>query len=65
VATSRPARATEVQGVQIERSAVPAAGEGVALAFTGIDNGPLVVLAAALLALGTVLVRAARPRRAG
>jgi hypothetical protein len=62
-ATSRPARATEVQGVQIERSAVPAAGEDVQLAFTGVDNGPLVALAVALLALGAVLVRAARPSR--
>ena len=62
-ASSKPARATEVQGVQIERSAVPAAGEGADLAVTGIDNGPLVVLAAALLALGTVMVRVGRPRR--
>jgi hypothetical protein len=62
-ATSKPARATEVQGVQIVRSAQPAADEGAQLAFTGIDNGPLVVLAGALLALGAVLVRAAQPRR--
>src|SRR4051794_40498995 len=62
-ATSPPARATEVQGIQIERSAVPAADAGAPpLAFTGVDNGPLVVLALALLALGAVLVRAARPR---
>ena len=58
-ATSRPARATEVQGIQIERSAVPTAGED--LAFTGVDNGPLVVVAIALLALGAVLVRVGRP----
>ena len=64
-ATSRPARATEVQGVQIERSALPAAGEDVGhLAFTGSSNGPLVALAGALLALGAVLVRVGRPRRA-
>jgi hypothetical protein len=61
-ASSKPARATEVQGIQIVRSAVPAADEGATLAFTGVDNGPLVVLAVALLALGAVLVRAARPR---
>ena len=63
-ASSKPARATEVQGVQIVRSAVPTEGEtDVAdLAFTGVDNGPLVVLALALLATGWVLLRAARPR---
>jgi hypothetical protein len=61
--TASVARATEVQGVQLERSAVPTAGTVAELALTGIDNGPLVVLAAGLLALGMVLVRAGRPRR--
>jgi hypothetical protein len=65
-ASSTPARATEVQGVQILRSDVGAGDPDVAaLAFTGVDNGPLVFLAVVLLASGTVLVRTARPRRAG
>lgn len=62
-ATIIPARPTEVRGVQIERGAtVTAASEPVALARTGVGTTELLVLAGALLALGTLLIRAARPR---
>ena len=63
-AASRPARATEVQGVQIDRSAVPTDGADVALAFTGTDlEVGLTVLAGLLLALGAALLRLSRPPR--
>ena len=63
-AASRPARATEVQGIQIDRSAMPADGADVALAFTGTDlEVGLTVLAGLLLALGAALLRLSRSPR--
>ena len=65
---SRPAfRATEVQGVQIERSASPAEGlDPTTLALTGTDReAGLTALATVLLAFGAVLVRLGRSPRPG
>ena len=63
-AASPPARATEVQGVQIVRSAAPADGTDVALAFTGTDReAGLTVLAGVLLAMGWALIRLSRSPR--
>jgi hypothetical protein len=63
-AASAPARATEVQGIQIERSAQPALATDPALAFTGADhNVGLTLLAVALLVLGAALVRFSRSPR--
>ena len=63
-ARSAPARATEVQGVQIVRPAVPADGTGAALAFTGADlEVGLTALAGTLLALGAALIRLSRSPR--
>jgi len=62
-ATLIPARPTEVRGVQIERGATAtSAPESVALARTGVETPHLAVLAGALVALGALLIRAARPR---
>jgi hypothetical protein len=63
---SAPARATEVQGVQIVRPAAP--GEVVAdtapLAFTGTDREVgLTLTAGVLLALGWALIRLSRSPR--
>jgi hypothetical protein len=64
-ATPAPVRATEVRGVQLERSAtVTSSDPGVDLARTGLDTADLSVLAGALLALGALLIRATQPRRA-
>lgn len=64
-ASGTPARATEVRGIQIERPAAPASPDASAtLAVTGVDNTPLVVLAGALIAVGALLIRSARPRPA-
>jgi hypothetical protein len=63
-AASPPARATEVLGVQIDRSAVPTDATDVALALTGTDlEVGLTVLAGVLLALGAALVRLSRSPR--
>ena len=64
--TSAPAaRATEVQGVQIERSASPAVDLATTtLAVTGADReAGLTALAVALVALGAALVRFGRSPR--
>ena len=64
-ATLIPARPTEVRGVQIERATTERSSAGsVPLARTGVDTEVLTVLAGVLLALGMVLIRTARPRRA-
>jgi hypothetical protein len=61
---SAPARATEVQGIQIERSAAPAdVGTDATLAFTGADNVGLTLVAFVLLALGWALIRCSRSPR--
>ena len=63
-AASAPARATEVQGVQIVRSAAPGDATDTALALTGIDlEVGLTVLAGVLLALGAALIRLSRSPR--
>ena len=64
-AVRSPARATQVQGVQLERPASPATAPdgGATLAYTGADDVGLAVLAVVLLVLGTVLVRISRPVR--
>ena len=61
---SAPARATEVQGVQIVRPGQPADGPDAALAYTGVDREVgLTVLAIVLLALGWALIRLSRSPR--
>jgi hypothetical protein len=63
-ATIIPARPTEVRGIQLERSATATSTDTTAtLARTGVDTADLTVLAGALLALGALLIRTARPRR--
>ena len=62
-ATIIPARPTEVRGAQIERGATATAAPApVALARTGVGTTELLVLAGALLAIGSLLIRAVRPR---
>lgn len=57
-----PARATEVQGIQIQRTDTGAVATA-PLAFTGPTDLGLLVVASVLLVLGSVLVIAVRPRR--
>lgn len=63
-ASNRPARATEVQGIQIVRPASSAGETGEPLAFTGVDREVgLTVLAGLLLTLGWALIRLSRSPR--
>ena len=63
-AGAAPTRPTEVRGVQLERSATgTSASDGEDLARTGLGSAELTGLAGALLALGAMLIRTARPRR--
>ncbi|HUP86918.1 MAG TPA: hypothetical protein VM143_14770 [Acidimicrobiales bacterium] len=63
-AASASPRATEVQGIQIDRSAQPALVPGTPLAITGADhNTGLTVLALVLVSLGWALVRLSRSPR--